>query len=417
MMTKKIIAVLSSVLLLAGSALPVFAETLTITGNGSDSVNSINTTVTNTTQVSQTNTANINNNVTTTSNTGDNTASHNTGGAVTVDTGSAKSQVSVTNTANTNVAAVDNCNCGTGNLDVKLSGNGDGSKNTADTKLTNQVQLNQTNVGFVSNDVNAKSNSGDNKASYNTGGDVSISTGNALTSVSLKTNANQNLATVGGGHGGAGTTDIMITGNGSDTKNTVNLGLTDWVVLGQTNVADVNNDVYAKSNTGKNTADHNTGGSLFGNVTIDTGNAVTGVSADTAVNFNEAAIGCDCVMGVNAKISGNGASDGWWWPTTSKINADITNGQLVGQTNGGEGINNDLDGKSKTGDNRTSLNTGESVDPSVMTGDSWSVTDVKNSGNANVFGSVSTPFPWTWNNSNVTFSFSLQDLLLTLGIH
>jgi hypothetical protein len=212
-------------------------------------------------------------------------------------------------------------------------------------------------------------------------------------------------------------TDVLISGNGSDTKNTVNLGLTDWVVLGQTNVSNVVNDVYAKSNSGENKADHNTGGSLFGGVSIDTGNATTGVSADTAVNFNEAAIGCDCILGVTAKISGNGASDNWWYPTTSVINADLTNGQLVGQTNTGEGIFNDLEGKSKSGENKAGLNTGSSVDPSIMTGDAWSLTDVKNNGNANVFGSVSTPFPWNWNGTNVSFSFSLQDLLLTLGLH
>src|SRR6266404_4159277 len=106
-MMKKIIAIFASSLLLLGSALPVLADsTVTITGNGSDSVNSTNVTTTETTQVQQTNSANISNNVSSSSNSGDNTASHNTGGSVSVDTGSAKTQVSVANTANSNVASV-----------------------------------------------------------------------------------------------------------------------------------------------------------------------------------------------------------------------------------------------------------------------------------------------------------------------
>ncbi len=417
---KKIVAIFSSVLLLAGSTLPVFAEsTILITGNGSDSVNNAVVTVTNTTQVTQANNANISNNVTSNSNSGGNDASHNTGGNVTVDTGNAKTQVTVSNTANTNVANVANCNCGTGNLNVKVSGNGDGSVNTANTALTNQVQLGQTNSANIGNVVAANSDSGNNGASHNTGGTTSLMTGNATTKVNLLTNANQNLAQVGGGVGNGSTTDIMITGNGSDSHNVVNLGLTDWVVLGQTNSANVENLVTAASNTGRNGADFNTGGGLFnGDVKVDTGNAETDVTADTAVNFNQAAIGCDCLMGVTAKIAGNGASD----PnssTTSLINAKLSNGQAVGQANDGEGIENNLNGNSMTGFNGASLNTGEATDPSVMTGDSTSTTTVKTDGNANVFGSVSNPFPWNWSgsNTNVTLTFSLQELLLALGMH
>ncbi len=421
-MTKKIIAIFSSVLLLAGSALPVLAQsTVTISGNGSDTNNVANVTVTQTTQVSQTNTADITNTVNASADTGDNDANHNTGGSVSVDTGNANTDVTISNTANTNVADVDNCNCGSGDVEVLVSGNGDDSNNTANTTLQNTVTLGQTNVANVTNNVEkARSDTGDNDANHNTGGSVSVSTGNATTSVDLSTNANANLARVGNptGLGGNSTASVIISGNGSDSQNTVNLGLTDWIVLGQTNVGAVTNSVSARSDTGDNDANHNTGGSVLGaDVTIDTGNAKTEVSADTAVNFNEASIGCDCLMGVTAKISGNGAS-GLHDTTISTINATLVNGQQVGQVNAGRGIFNGLYGRSESGDNDAYLNTGNATDPSIMTGDATSTTDVTNQGNANIFGSVSNPFPW-WHGSstNVTLTFSLHDLLLALGIN
>lgn len=418
-MTKKIIAIFSSVLLILGASAPVFAESISITGNGSDSVNNANVTISQTTQVSQSNSANINNNVNSSSTTGDNSVSHNTGGNASVDTGNAKTQVSVANTANSNVANVDSCNCGTGNADVKVSGNGDGSVNVANTDLSSQVQLTQTNAANIDNHVKADSSSGKNDANHNTGGSVSVSTGNATTAVDLMTNANQNLAQVGSSTPGNGSTvSALITGNGSDSYNKINLGLTDWVVLGQSNAADVNNSVYAKSNTGKNDANYNTGGDFLGDASIQTGNATTSVVADTAVNFNQANVGCDCLVDVTAKIAGNGASD-WWHKTLNTINADLTNGQLVGQTNGGEGIDNNLLGDSASGKNDLKSNTGSTTDPSVMTGDSWSATNVQNTGNANIYGATGTPIPFPWNggNTNVTLTFSLQDLLIALGIH
>jgi hypothetical protein len=422
LMTKKLIAVFSSVLIFAGSVAPVFAESsIQITGNGSGSENVTNVSVTQTTQVSQTNSANINNNVQSSANSGGNTTSHNTGGDVTVDTGNAKSQVTVANTANSNVASVDNCNCGS-DVNVKVSGNGDHSENAVNTKFENTVQLGQANQASINNDVRSDAKSGDNGASHNTGGSVKIMTGNATSNTNLSTAANQNIAMIGGGNGSNGSVaSVIISGNGSGSDNVVNLGLTDWVTLAQANSADVDNDVNAKATTGGNDAKYNTGGSdvFGGDVTIDTGNATTGVTADTAVNFNEASVGCDCLMDVTAKIDGNGASGYHWWDETNNvINASLTNGQVIGQANGGEGIDNDLNGYSKTGYNEAQSNTAESSDPSISTGDATSTTNVENTGNANILGDIADfPFPWTGTNTNVSLTFSLHDLLIALGIH
>lgn len=414
-MTKKIIAIFSSVLLLAGSALPVFADsTITITGNGTGSTNTTTVASQQATVVDQSNSSTINNDVNSSSNSGGNTSSYNTGGGVSIETGSAKTQTTISNTTNSNVANVDNCNCGTGNTDLKISGNGADTKNTIGAVLQNQTDLKQTNSADVNNDVNATSNTGENNANSNTGGGVVVMTGDATTKVDLMTSANQNLAGLGGGQGNGSSASVLISGNGSGSKNLVNLGLTDYVKVSQNNSANVDNDVFAKSNSGKNSANYNTGGGLLSDVTIATGNATTDVSADTAVNFNQAEVNCDCLFGVNAKIADNGAGE-----TYNAILADISNAQIVGQKNSGKGILNDLNGSSKTGYNLANQNTGDpGVDPSIMTGDSTSTTEVSNQSGANVYGHDSiSPFPWDWSNSNITLSFSLQDLLLALGLH
>jgi hypothetical protein len=54
-----------------------------------------------------------------------------------------------------------------------------------------------------------KSDTGDNEANKNTGGDVAINTGDATTGVSIANTANANSAVVGGGHG-AGSVSMWI---------------------------------------------------------------------------------------------------------------------------------------------------------------------------------------------------------------
>lgn len=427
-MNKKIAVVLASLSLFMNAVLPAFASTtLEITGNGADSNNNEAVSVSQSTAVIQTNTSNINNDVYANSNTGGNKADKNTGGIVTVDTGNSKTTVSVDNAANSNVADVKNCNCST-DAEVTITGNGAESKNDAYLDLSGKTVVAQTNDSNIANHVNADSNTGDNKANKNTGGDVEITTGKAWTDVEIHSAANSNWANVGGSHGSNGGVSLRILGNGADSHNNIKLALDNEVLLQQQNDSQINNWVDADANTGKNKANSNTGGSVL----IDTGNAFAGAAVDNAANFNWANVDCDCVTDVLTKVAGNGAD------THNHISAKLGVEKNVFQDNScgkfewiwdwgnGNCVDNHINSDSNTGDNKDKKNTGDpGVDPTILTGDSWTMSEVSNAGNANVYGSDSVPSTWpTWpgwegtgNSVNVNVSFSLQDLLAALGVH
>jgi len=423
-LTKKIAVSLASVAMFVNTTAPVLAGeiNLEISGNGADSANTTQVTNNNNTVVSQTNSSNITNNVNANSNTGGNDANKNTGGNVSVDTGNASSLVGITNTANTNAAEVTNCNCEQ-DAEVKISGNGADSDNYAKLNLGGTTHVAQGNYSAVVNSVNTDAKTGNNDANRNTGGDVEVMTGNALTHVELETTANSNWARVGGNGGNAGNgANLWITGNGADSDNDVYLNLGHDVLLQQYNSSYVNNDVDADANTGKNDANANTGGM----VSVDTGNAHAGVAIDNAANFNWADVDCDCITGVTAKISGNG------YDTDNKIKAFLGNDLNVFQENGcgyesafwwynNCGIDNNVDAYAGTGYNDADANTvynGE--DPEVTTGDADSLVSVENAGNSNVYGAApsGTPLPGNTGNSvNVNVTFSLSQLLAALGMH
>ncbi len=364
-----------------------FAEdgiNLTVTGNGADSNSTINAAVANTTTVSQTNTAAVNNNVTSESNSGDNDAKYNTNGDVVIKTGNATSNVEVANDLNTNVAQV-NC-CVPGSTSVNISGNGYMSDNDVSLSQGNANTVLQTNVANVQNDIYTKANSGYNDANYNNGGDVTVITGNAKAGADVWTHANTNVAMIGnGGMGGdEGEVSLLISGNGAKTDNDIKLALSNANSILQTNVAAVENDVYAKANSGDNNANSNTGGE----VAILTGKADAMVGVSNDVNFNWADIDCGCVTDLTAKIAGNG------YDSDNDINASLANAQIGAQTNLAS-LLNDVDAKAKTGYNEAKYNNGglEGNDPAILTGNATSNTEVGNSSNWNVFGNGDLPNP------------------------
>ncbi|MDO8498392.1 MAG: hypothetical protein Q7S44_01255 [bacterium] len=408
-------------LLFYAFATSAFAQTTTldISGNGSDSDNTLNVTTSQTTTVVQENNADITNDVYAKANTGGNDANDNTGGDVTVDTGDATTNVDISNQANANVADLQNCGTCVGDTSVTISGNGSDSDNDVDLDLNHETELFQNNNADINNDVYAKANTGKNEAEDDTGGDVTIRTGDADTTVDITNKANANVASIGNGGNNNGGVSLRISGNGSDSDNSIDLDLDKSITLVQNNNADINNDVYAKANTGKNEAEDNTGGDVL----IDTGDASTDVTVDNAANFNWANVDC-CLFDVVAKILGNGSD------SDNSIKAEIDNNLEVFQNNCAEhghetilsvidghgkcGIDNDLYAKADSGDNEAEDNTGpvSGGDPTeVKTGDAESNTDVSNSANLNILGQDQSLELPEGIDFSFDFSFDLNDLL------
>lgn len=388
---KKIATAVASAALLANSVLPVFAQTTTlvITGNGADSSNEVNLSQQSSTTVVQDNVANISNNVDADADTGNNDANYNTGGSVSIKTGDASTGVAVSNTANSNVAHVDGC-C-TVDADVEISGNGAKSENEANLALDTATTVFQTNYAYLKNTVDADSDTGDNDANYNTGGSVSIETGDADTTVLIENKVNSNLARVGGGDGQGGSVSLRILGNGAESDNDINLALKRSLTLSQDNLASIKNKVDADADTGDNDANYNTGGSE----SIETGDATVGVGIDNLANFNFADLDCGCLLDVLAKVAGNG------YKSENELNAALYDSKTAFQTNeyvcGKYGLSelwyrkhdkkacNDVDADADTGNNDVKKNTGHpGVDPSIETGDAVTLVDIETKANSNV---------------------------------
>ena len=367
--------------LLAQALTPLaFADTtVEISGNGADSDNTATVVQVNETGVFQENNAEIRNDVSVSTNSGGNDANNNTGGDVSIDTGNATSNTTISNTANANVADVSGC-C-PGDIDVKISGNGFNSDNDAKVKVKSETLVVQENNASVANFVTAKLNTGKNDANNNTGGDVSIDTGNAEANVTLSTKVNKNVAKVGGNNGGE--LNVEISGNGADSDNDAKVKVKSETGIFQLNNAEILNDVWVKANSGKNDANNNTGG----DVSIDTGNAEVDVEVNNLANFNWADVdACGCILDLTVKIKNNGFN------SDNDAKVILISKKLVTQENNFDCKETrdacaDVWVKSNTGKNDANNNT-DGGDPSIDTGNAGADVEVNNTANKNVVGSL-----------------------------
>lgn len=376
-------AATSAALVASSFATPLLAATtVEISGNGSNSDNNVAVEQTNQTVVSQNNTANISNNVNVKSNTGDNKAEDNTGGDVSIKTGDSDASVSVSNTANSNQASVSGC-CPAG-TNVKISGNGSDSDNDATVETGNAVALTQNNNANIRNNVDVKSETGDNEAEDNTYGDVAIETGDADSSVTIANMANSNWAAVTAGNNGGGLLGVEISGNGADSDNNVTVGLASEKAISQDNDARIHNSVEIDSNTGDNEAEDNTGGE----VSIETGDADATVDVSNMANFNAASLeGCGCIDDLNVKVKGNGAD------SDNDATVKLASATVVAQDNNYSNCD-DVNVELETGDNKAEDNTAQNeADPSIKTGDADAEIEVANDANYNVIGNANFDFP------------------------
>jgi len=384
-MKKVLVSYTTVACMLVSAIAPVatFAETVGNVGNGVDSNSSATVNSNNSTSVSQTNSAAITNTVSVKSNTGNNTANRNTGGDVTVDTGKASAAVGITNVANSNVANVAGCCTNGGSSSVLNSGNGDSSDNKATLNKNNTTALSQTNTADIANFVTVDSNTGHNDANRNTGGDVSVSTGNSsVNPIIIKNQANQNVAVVGSPMGsavGAGDLTIGNVGNGVESDNHATANLTNTSAASQSNAASVLNWVAVNSNTGYNDANRNTGGEVM----VDTGDSAVAVGLDTKVNSNAAWLdncGCVGVGDLVVKNLGNGDS------TYNKATVNKNNTTEAAQANLSEVANFGYF-DTNSGYNEAGRNTGSVYgysDPAVTTGGADTVLSSSTAANNNV---------------------------------
>jgi hypothetical protein len=238
---------------------------------------------------------------------------------------------------------------------IEISGNGQNSTNAAGVVLSQTTTVVQSNNADIDNNVSAYADTGNNSAEGNTGGNVGIETGDAEVNVDVANTVNSNSAEVD--CCGLGDVDVLISENGEDSDNTVELGLESTTEVYQENEADVDNDVDAYAGTGENDADGNTGG----DVEIKTGKASVGVALSTTANSNSAMVGSgDGGGSLSAWIVGNGKD------SDNDIKIGLLHTTLLAQANEAD-VDNDVDASADTGNNSADDNTGGEV--MIDTGD------------------------------------------------
>ncbi len=260
-----------------------------------------------------------------------------------------------------------------------ISGNGSSSTSSIGTTQTTTNSVVQSNNAQINNDVSSSASTGKNDANSNTGGDVTIMTGNATSKVAISNQANVNQASFPNCGCTTGNTTLQEKGNGSDSSNAINSNTTNTSSYFQNNAANVNNHINSSASTGKNDANQNTGGAQGGNVTVMTGKATSAVGIDNAVNANllstgNSVNGSSNQQSANSLINGNGAG------SSNSIGMLINNNNTAVQGNG-SWINNMVNSEAKTGKNDANQNTSDTV--AIMTGDANASTWISNMANFN----------------------------------
>lgn len=413
-------------------------------GNGSSSDNSGSVKIVDDKVTIQDNSAKVVNDLNQTSNTGNNSASKNVGNS-SIETGDANTTGTIVNAVNTNVDGVEvyefnvvddqigdivldfsgGCiqGCGQGDILAKNSGNGADSTNNAEIDSVTNNDTFQNNDATVENNMTLASNSGDNKADKNTGGDSTIETGDANVAANVLNFANNNLAgkiiyTVVNIFGdligdiifpGSAFSSVAAvnSGNGDGSTNTASIDQSTSDNTLQFNEANIENDLVFDATTGDNEASRNTNGSS----SIETGDASVEAQVVNIANMNlaggdwwlvivneagkwigkifgapegsflAASDGLEFVVGPDGEItvvnSGNGADS----TNTASVSQE-TNNTLV-QTNTANIVNN-VNLSANTGGNSTSRNTGG--DNSIKTGDASIIANIVNFVNNNIVG-------------------------------
>jgi hypothetical protein len=182
-----------------------------------------------------------------------------------------------------------------------ISDNGTGSSNEISSQNTSETTVTQQNTADVSNDVSVDANTGNNNASGNTDGSVVIDTGNVHTNVTVENQVNSSAVETFTCC--QNETNAQISGNGTDSGNSINLDNKTNTNINVYQNATVTNNISGYVNTGKNTANDNNGGS----VTIETGNInVKSKITNGAINTSLVNISGGSGESINAKISENG---------------------------------------------------------------------------------------------------------------
>lgn len=262
----------------------IFAEEITISGNGAGSENQaiIDTAQNNT--VTQNNNATIANDVTNNATTGNNTTNSNNG-STSIETGNTNSTTVVSNeNINSNITTNSPCGCSQDAL-LTIADNGADSQNVATLNNNSSYTSSQENTATIKTNITVNANTGENKANNNSG-KITINTGDIHSNITINnTHINNNVPIQ---LVGETTITLDIKNNGSDSKNILTVENGKTITYLAKNTANILNSIWLDLNSGNNEANNNKG-----NVTIITGDILSMVTI-TNDNINSPFEHADC---------------------------------------------------------------------------------------------------------------------------
>lgn len=269
---------------------------LVITGNGSNSSNGISVANTALSSTFQNNDAYVSNHVDSDARTGGNDANRNTGGDISLITGHARTDTSVTTDVNLNEAlsnpyqeSLTLSHLIGDPMMASIDNNGSGSTNGISLANVQSLMLVQDNNANIRNRIDSDASTGHNDANDNTNGSVRVDTGNATSDTSVDNQANFNFANIDDGW--LGSLDTSESGNGSNSSNSFSLALTDLFNIfqggeeGTGNQLALSNRLDSDPSTGGNDANRNTGSDSDPTYVIS-GHAVSNNLLETSANQN-----------------------------------------------------------------------------------------------------------------------------------
>lgn len=228
-------------------------------------------------------------------------------------------------------------------------------------------------------------------------GNTLIQTGNATNDAAISTLGNNNLSSASANPGAANRTNVANIGNGSGSNNAASLDSETNSNTLQDNNANVGNNLFQNTTTGKNDASQNVGDAIIktgdantsGTIITNVNTNIDGVSVsqfqvddvhtgDLVLDFTANCI-INCGGSVLAANSGNGSN------SNNSASIDTLSNDNTFQNNDAS-VENSLILSSNSGDNKTSQNTGG--DSFIQTGDANVSANVLTFANNNFSGNV-----------------------------
>ncbi|MBI4084642.1 MAG: hypothetical protein HY431_01930 [Candidatus Levybacteria bacterium] len=239
--------------------------------------------------------------------------------------------------------------------EVVVIGNGPDSTNTVTVSDNNQTAINQSNNADVSNSASVQATTGDNDASYNTGGDTSVTTGDAFVDTDISSAANASIITEGCCPQNGGSNQAVISDNGTDSQNTIGISNSSQTTITSVQSAQITNSISGIAVTGNNQANSNT----TGNVRIQTGNISVNENIQNKADRTTVSLAAFVAKEASVTIFGNGSE------SRNKIDIiDITDTTL--DIDNSADIFNRIAWNLITGGNKANGNTGGNI--SIFTG-------------------------------------------------